>query len=74
MFVPPPAGVQSPARWGSEDWIEGVFGENSTSISSTHRDFVFRSPSHPFRSRTNPGTDYHKVALPDLFTVMSPFN
>ena len=46
--VAPPAGVQSPARWGSESWVEETFGEAAQSIEIKRRDFVFRyrSPEH----------------------------
>ncbi len=46
--VAPPAGVQSPAQWGAQDWLEDAFGEAATSISHTPCRFVFRyrSPAH----------------------------
>ena len=46
--VAPPAGVKSPALWGSEDWIEEVFGDHAIWVALTPRDFVFRyrSPDH----------------------------
>ncbi len=46
--VPPPAGVSSPARWGTEDWLNENFAHAARSIAITPRDFVFRyrSPTH----------------------------
>jgi ubiquinone/menaquinone biosynthesis C-methylase UbiE len=46
--VPPPAGVTSPARWGTEDYLEQLFRESASDIHAVHRDFVFRyrSPAH----------------------------
>ena len=46
--VPPPAGVSSPALWGTEAWIKQHFGERARKISVTPKDFIFRykSPAH----------------------------
>ncbi len=46
--LPPPAGVRSPALWGTDERIHELFGAESTSIRSQARDFVFRyrSPEH----------------------------
>ena len=46
--VAPPAGVSSPAQWGSKPWIEEVFAASARSISIEDRAFVFRyrSPDH----------------------------
>jgi len=46
--VPPPAGVKSPALWGTQDWIYGAFADQAKTTSFTPRDFVFRyqSPAH----------------------------
>ncbi len=40
--VPPPAGVSSPALWGSRDWIEEAFGSYSTIVSFRRKNFMFR--------------------------------
>jgi len=40
--VPPPAGVQSPALWGSEPHIVELFGPYATDIHCIRRDFNFR--------------------------------
>ncbi len=46
--VPPPAGVKSPALWGTRSRLEELFGAGAASIAVTERDFVFRyrSPEH----------------------------
>lgn len=46
--VPPPAGLQSPALWGSEPHIVELFGHRATDISCVRRTFNFRyrSPEH----------------------------
>lgn len=43
--LPPPAGVQSPALWGSEDWIRQTFATGARAIDFRPRNFVFRYPS-----------------------------
>lgn len=40
--VPPPAGVNSPARWGDADWLRDTFGPTSSDVSIVTRNFVFR--------------------------------
>ncbi|MNX27687.1 Ubiquinone/menaquinone biosynthesis C-methyltransferase UbiE [compost metagenome] len=46
--LPPPAGVKSPALWGTKARIEEMFGEQASSIKTESRNFVFRyrSPEH----------------------------
>lgn len=46
--IPPPAGVASPAQWGSEAWIGEVFAAHAAAISVTPKNFMFRyrSPDH----------------------------
>lgn len=45
--VPPPTGVQSPALWGTNDFLQAHFGSTGK-VSSSKRNFVFRyaSPTH----------------------------
>ena len=47
-YVPPPAGVKSPALWGTEVRLAELFGPGAVSIESRPRHFVFRyrSPQH----------------------------
>jgi ubiquinone/menaquinone biosynthesis C-methylase UbiE len=46
--VPPPAGLQSPALWGTEPHIVALFGAEATDIRSVRKNFLFRyeSPAH----------------------------
>ena len=41
-YLPPPAGVQSPAVWGTRKWLEATFGAAASAITAEPRDFVFR--------------------------------
>ncbi len=43
--VPPPAGVQSPARWGTQEWLEENFGNEASNISITPKTFKLRFES-----------------------------
>lgn len=40
--VPPPAGVKSPALWGSREWIDETFGATSEVASFKRKNFLFR--------------------------------
>ncbi len=40
--VPPPAGVQSPLLWGTEDHLRGLFGDSIASLTSQERTFTYR--------------------------------
>ena len=40
-YVPPPAGVQSPALWGTREWLSELFS-NAATIEIESRDFNFR--------------------------------
>ncbi|PQZ58135.1 SAM-dependent methyltransferase [Achromobacter sp. MYb9] len=46
--LPPPAGVKSPALWGTRARIDEMFGSHATAIQAEPRHFVFRyrSPEH----------------------------
>lgn len=41
-YLPPPAGVRSPALWGTEERLRELFGNRFDSITIEYRDFVFR--------------------------------
>jgi ubiquinone/menaquinone biosynthesis C-methylase UbiE len=41
-FVPPPAGVGSPAAWGSEPRLVELFGPQASAIRTKRREYVFR--------------------------------
>ncbi len=47
-YVPPAAGVESPALWGTPARLDELFGENAKRINVTEREFLFRyrSPMH----------------------------
>jgi SAM-dependent methyltransferase len=58
-YVPPAAGVKSPALWGTSQRIQDLFGGSARAIRTSNRDFVFRycSPQHwleVFRSYYGP--------------------
>jgi SAM-dependent methyltransferase len=46
--LPPPAGVKSPALWGTPARLQELFGANASDIDAKSRNFVFRyrSPAH----------------------------
>jgi len=46
-YVPPPAGVASPALWGTEDHLRALFGPD-VELSTTRRSMNFRFPSLDF--------------------------
>ena len=41
-YLPPPAGVQSPALWGTHAHLHALFGSQAASIAVTSRVFTFR--------------------------------
>ena len=47
-FVPPPAGLRSPALWGDGGWIESTFGRKAQKLELRDRMFNFRYelPAH----------------------------
>jgi ubiquinone/menaquinone biosynthesis C-methylase UbiE len=47
-FVPPPAGVKSPALWGTRQRLQELFGASAASIRAESAQYVFRyrSPQH----------------------------
>ena len=47
-YLPPPAGVLSPALWGTSSRLQQLFAHASEDIKITHRTFAFRyrSPDH----------------------------
>ena len=40
--IAPPAGVQSPALWGSRPWLEETFGSQARTITIADKSYVFR--------------------------------
>jgi ubiquinone/menaquinone biosynthesis C-methylase UbiE len=46
-YVPPPPGLVSPAKWGNEAHLEGLFGAKATvSAKRKYFNFRYRSPQH----------------------------
>jgi SAM-dependent methyltransferase len=45
-YIPPPAGVKSPALWGTKSHLEALFGADARNIIAASRDFTFRYRSH----------------------------
>ena len=47
-YIPPPAGVKSPALWGTRERLQELFGSTAQEIQATARQFTFRyrSPEH----------------------------
>jgi SAM-dependent methyltransferase len=41
-YSPPPAGLQSPMRWGSEAALQELFGDGIRSLEATRRHYMFR--------------------------------
>jgi len=48
QYLPPPAGVKSPALWGTRERLAELFGNGAASIQAQPRHFAFRyrSPEH----------------------------
>ncbi|MBZ0090465.1 MAG: SAM-dependent methyltransferase, partial [Thermoanaerobaculia bacterium] len=87
QYVPPPAGVKSPALWGTEARLHELFGASAATIRTERREFVFRyrSPLHwvdYFRTwygpmnRTFAALDAERQAAftQDLFALMARDN
>ena len=47
-YIPPAAGLKSPAQWGTQARLEELFGKTARAIRTTSRDYTFRyrSPAH----------------------------
>lgn len=86
-YVPPAAGVKSPALWGTKARLEELFGAAAKEIRTTSRDFVFRyrSPAHwieVFRTYYGPlnktfaalDTDKQAAFTQDLMTLIESRN
>jgi ubiquinone/menaquinone biosynthesis C-methylase UbiE len=85
-FVPPPAGVKSPALWGDKSHLQSLFGSRA-SIAANSRNFVFRykSPDHwlnVFRNYYGPvvkafaaiDPDAREALERDLYALVGEFN
>ena len=47
-YQPPPAGVSSPAVWGTRNWLNSTFGAKASAleVKARHFAFCYRSPQH----------------------------
>jgi len=85
--MPPPAGVKSPALWGTRERIEELFGSAAASIRVEPTEFVFRyrSPEHwlhVFKSYYGPLLKTYAALEPaaqsaltdDLLALIASFN
>ena len=86
-YIPPPAGVKSPALWGTGARITELFGAQASSIHLEQRDFVFRyrSAQHwldVFKSYYGPllktfgalDPETRTALTDDLFALIKRFN
>jgi len=86
-YIPPPAGVKSPALWGTGARITEFFGAQASSIQLEQRDFVFRyrSAQHwldVFKSYYGPllktfgalDPETRTALTDDLFELIKRFN
>lgn len=87
QFVPPPAGVQPPALWGTEAHVRALFGDNASAVQTTTRQFNFRyrSAAHfieVFRTWYGPmnkafaaqAPDKAEALATDLSTLLNSLN
>jgi len=85
--LPPPAGVQSPSRWGVEAHLHSLFGDRAAHIAVTRRmfNFRYRSAAHfidVFRTWYGPvhkafaalGTDAGAALQSDLSELLARMN
>ena len=86
-YVPPPAGVKSPALWGDRARLDELFGHHGVTITATARTYVFRyrSPEHwldIFRTYYGPtlktfaalGPEAQSALASDLLGLVGRFN
>lgn len=85
--VPPPAGLKSPAMWGTEDYLRELFGDKAARIDATRKMFNFRyaSAAHwlqVFRDYYGPvhkafaaaGADGRQALEQDIIALLDRFN
>ena len=85
--LPPPAGVNSPALWGTRAWLEKSFGAGVSALAATSRHYVFRYRSgehfiEVFRSFYGPvlkafetlDEKGKKALAKDILAVITRFN
>lgn len=85
--VPPPAGLKSPALWGTENYLQELFGDEAARIEATRKVFNFRYASakhwlQVFRDYYGPvykafaavGADGEPALEKDLIDLLERFN
>ncbi|WP_342115421.1 class I SAM-dependent methyltransferase [Pseudoduganella sp. OTU4001] len=85
--VPPPAGLKSPAMWGTEDYLRELFGSHAARIEAVRKTFNFRYASAAhwlqiFRDYYGPvykafaavGADGEKALEKDITDLLDRFN
>lgn len=85
--VPPPAGLKSPALWGTENYLQELFGDQAARIEATRKVFNFRYASakhwlQMFRDYYGPvykafaavGADGEPALEKDLTDLLERFN
>ncbi|MGH8702648.1 MAG: class I SAM-dependent methyltransferase [Burkholderiales bacterium] len=86
-YVPPPAGVKSPALWGTEERLRELFGDRIAALDAARKNFVFRyrTPRHwldTFRTYYGPmhktfgalDADKQEALAGDLIGLAQRFN
>jgi hypothetical protein len=87
FYIPPAAGIKSPALWGTEDHVAQLFGNNGLIVSAELRNFNFRyrSAAHslevfgtyygPILKALGALDDEHRKALiADFHSLIARFN
>lgn len=75
QYVPPPAGVNSPAAWGTDEFCQTHFAPKTTDTNVTSRWFVFRYPSPQqwleiFRTYYGPTLKAFEALAPEKRTAL----
>ena len=86
-YVPPPPGISSPRRWGTEAGLRELFGDGIRQLTVTRREHIYRfhSPEHYvdfFRTHYGPiekafeslDTDRQEQLARDLAAVIQRYN
>jgi SAM-dependent methyltransferase len=75
-YVPPAAGIKSPALWGTKERLDELFGVAATRVRVTQREFIFRyrSPTHwleVFRTYYGPVNKAFAALDPEKQTMLT---
>lgn len=74
-YLPPPAGLEPPARWGDDAYLRDLFGDRAASIASYRRTAIFRFRSAEenvnfFRTFYGPTLRAFEALTPDRRTAL----